>query len=96
MDAHCPWINNCVGVSNHKFYLLFLLYTLISSVIVIGCVGDATYNILFVRNQARRAWFLPDFWLYFWSIVICLALGAYFGLQSLTLIAEQIESFSEN
>ena len=23
MEHHCPWINNCVGVLNHKFYLLF-------------------------------------------------------------------------
>ena len=27
MDHYCPWIGNAVGATNHKFFLLFLLYT---------------------------------------------------------------------
>lgn len=38
MDHHCPWINNCVGERNQKYFLQFLLYVGILSIYSVGLI----------------------------------------------------------
>ncbi|XP_064650851.1 palmitoyltransferase ZDHHC3-like [Lineus longissimus] len=38
MDHHCPWINNCVGEYNQKFFIQFLFYTGLASLYAISLV----------------------------------------------------------
>lgn len=51
MDHYCPWLSNCVGFKNHKFFMLLAIYGAMSA--VVGVLTGAPW-LMFCISAVRR------------------------------------------
>ncbi|CAF4331037.1 unnamed protein product [Rotaria socialis] len=80
LDHHCPWINNCVGEFNQKYFMLFLFYVGVMSVYVMAFLIWSLV-VFPVKSDA----------LVVNSIILCVE-SCLFGLFVITILIDQIQS----
>jgi len=70
MDHHCPWIMNCVGWGNHKYFFLTVLYAGLSCGFIALTITESVHGSMY-KDMPHFNRFL---------LVFCLVLAGFFAI----------------
>jgi len=80
MDHHCPWIANCIGFNNHKYFLLLVFYALVNLAFISFTLCYETVSLVYVVEMTFWRRFFLVFVITF-SLIMGMLLKCFFLLH---------------
>mmetsp|Transcript_5740 Transcript_5740/g.8026 ORF Transcript_5740/g.8026 Transcript_5740/m.8026 type:complete len:320 (-) Transcript_5740:42-1001(-) len=86
LDHHCPWMMNCVGFYNHKYFVLFLLYLWVGCLYITYMSAPLAWKMFFTKNKRDVA---P-------TVLMTFLLGAVFAVFMIGFAGMQVYNMFTN